>query len=899
MKKEKNFKISVVIPIYNVESFLRETVDSVIAQDIGFQENIQIILVNDGSPDNSEEICLDYERQYPDNIIYVKQENAGVSAARNNGKSYVKGKYVNFLDSDDKWSPDAFSEVYRFFEEHYDEVDLVSCKQEFFEAAAGLHPLSLKKYRQGDRIIHIFSCFDNLQMHITASFIKAEVLDDFEFDTKLRYGEDGLFVNEIILRRGQYGVVSAPTHYYRKRANGSSAIQKKATDLDYYFVTPERFYQRLVSLSRERYGYVIEYIQYLLMYDMQWRLKDDIEQFLNEEQVQKYKEILRELLLVCDDDIISEPKNIYVQQKLYLYPLKYGRDIRQELKYINYKLFFNNIVIYKFQETAMFLVDILKVKDDELYLSGRLLSPFSDQLKLWFTDESGHEYPLVMTPLSYREEKILSEVVVHPYAYEIRLPLKEHRKFQIEGTYAGRYPFSPKLSWKKFAKLSSTLRKSYYVEKGYMFTHKKSEIYVYDYSKEKYWMLEKELRREIRSIIENPDFSENTRKRCKEGLNLRKLYHQLIKFKRKEIWLITDRINLAGDNGEAFFKYMTRQKHKDIDVYFVISSKSKDYKRMKQIGKVLPYKSFKHKLYTLMADYIISSQGEDNIVNPFYAVKNLVGDLFHYKYVFLQHGIILNNLSEWLHKLNKNLDMFVTSAYPEYRSILEYDYGYNEDVVKLTGLPRYDHLIQEKPSKKSVLILPTWRANLALEMDPDTGVRPYNTEFKKSEYFKIYQNLISDNRLTEALRKHGYTGKFCVHTNLLPNVGDFTGNDVIEVYADALDYQKEFKENALLVTDYSSVAFDFAYLKKPVIYTQSDRDIFYSGQVYDEGYWDYEQMGFGPVCEDHDSTVDAIISAIEKQCALEEKYRERIEDFYYMFDTDNCKRVYEEIRKLK
>ena len=117
MQKE-TFKFSVVIPIYNVEGFLAETIDSVIAQDIGFEQNIQMILVNDGSPDHSEEICLAYQKKYPDNIVYVKQENAGVSAARNHGMDYVKGKYVNFLDSDDKWSPDAFSCVYRFFEKH-------------------------------------------------------------------------------------------------------------------------------------------------------------------------------------------------------------------------------------------------------------------------------------------------------------------------------------------------------------------------------------------------------------------------------------------------------------------------------------------------------------------------------------------------------------------------------------------------------------------------------------------------------------------------------------------------------------------------------------------------------------------------------------------------------------
>lgn len=97
------FKFSVIIPVYNVENYLEETIQSVIHQTIGFKKNIQIILVNDGSPDDSGKICEKYQREYPDNIVYVEQKNAGVSAARNNGLKYAEGEIINFLDSDDKW----------------------------------------------------------------------------------------------------------------------------------------------------------------------------------------------------------------------------------------------------------------------------------------------------------------------------------------------------------------------------------------------------------------------------------------------------------------------------------------------------------------------------------------------------------------------------------------------------------------------------------------------------------------------------------------------------------------------------------------------------------------------------------------------------------------------------
>ena len=93
------FLFSVVIPVYNVERYLAETLDSVIGQTIGF-DKIQVILVNDGSTDNSEEICLSSRDRYPDNIVYGKKENTDASAARNKGINYIRGKHVNLLESD-------------------------------------------------------------------------------------------------------------------------------------------------------------------------------------------------------------------------------------------------------------------------------------------------------------------------------------------------------------------------------------------------------------------------------------------------------------------------------------------------------------------------------------------------------------------------------------------------------------------------------------------------------------------------------------------------------------------------------------------------------------------------------------------------------------------------------
>ena len=140
----ENYLLSVVMPIYNSEKYLVKSIDSVVEQSIGFEKNIQLILVNDGSTDNSEKICLSYKEKYPENVIYVKQENRGVSAARNKGIEFIKGKYVNFLDSDDCWTVDALEKLTDFFEKNYDKTDIVAARKVLFDGEKGFHGLDYK-----------------------------------------------------------------------------------------------------------------------------------------------------------------------------------------------------------------------------------------------------------------------------------------------------------------------------------------------------------------------------------------------------------------------------------------------------------------------------------------------------------------------------------------------------------------------------------------------------------------------------------------------------------------------------------------------------------------------------------------------------------------------------------
>lgn len=382
----------------------------------------------------------------------------------------------------------------------------------------------------------------------------------------------------------------------------------------------------------------------------------------------------------------------------------------------------------------------------------------------------------------------------------------------------------------------------------------------------------------------------------------RKIYHLLNKIKKKEIWLISDRLTKADDNGEAFFTYMnTIGKNPNIDTYFVLDKKNEDYKRLCKIGKVVPYHSTKHKILSLLCDKIISSQADAYVFNRFFNMSYLYKDIkYNQKIIFLQHGVTQNDLSGWLSRTNKNLDLFVTTTYKEYQSILDYSYYYNEKQVKFTGFPRYDYLYNNTEAENAITFMPTWRKYLSGKFDIDSDSRNLKGEFESSTYCKMYRQVFSDERLYEAANKYHYEIRLMLHPTMPREcIEYFHCKNCVKILKRETRYKELYATSKLVITDYSSAVFDFAYLYKPVLYYQQDVNEFFSGgHICSSGYFNYEKDGFGEVEYTAKELVDRIIEYMKNGCQLKEYYRERIEKTFPYHDKDNCKRVYEEIIKL-
>lgn len=885
------YKFSVVSAVYNVEQFVAETIDSLIAQDIGF-ENIQIILVNDGSTDRSGEICDEYAAKYPENIVVIHTENGGVSSARNLGLEKVQGRYVNFLDADDILTPETMSSVWDFFDEHEDETDVVSIPLFFFDGQTGSHGLNYK-FKKHNYVIDLENQIDAIQLSMASTFIRAEVLKGLIFDTRLSYAEDAQLLQKILIKKQTLGAVSSAKYMYRRRQEGTaSAIQSSFSNYKWYLPYMLYFQKQTVDYCLNELGYVPQFVQYTLMYDLQFRIKlEEIpEGILSEQEKNEYFEVFSYVLQHIDADIIQRQRSLWREQKFFAYCLKYKKAPSFKIAENDIELEYDEDLSLHMNNSAVG-IESIKINKNTIKIDGCLpvfnLPYESLDIKVVINGE----YKDCRVFDRQRPTYALGYEIQKVYGFKFKCELGELKNsndisfcLKIGDSYVNlKY-----LVAKGFCPFEPSVRHSYYCENGWIVSAKGSSIKLRKNYYFNHFFCEAAFLKEL--VI-------SKRSAVRRAATYRLFYHLFRMFKTKPVWIISDRASKAGDNGEALFRYIS-ENHKDIDVRFAIHKDSPDYKRLRMFGKVLAKDSYMHKLYLLVCRCIISSHAEREIYNPFGKTFVAYRDILNKKQlVFLQHGVTINDVSSWLNKYNKNFSGFVTAAYPEYESILNGDYYYGEDKIWLTGFPRFD-LLEDK-REKIITVMPTWRRYLLNRWNKDTDIWSLLPEFHTSKFFNFYNDLLNDKRLIESAKKYGYKLQFMPHPTLQPHIELFDKNDDVEFLDSNTAYSEIYSKSALVVTDYSSAVFDFSYMRKPVIYAQFDYDEFFAGaHVYKRGYFDYKN-GFGEVEYDLDSTVSRIVEYMKNDCRLKAEYRKRIDGFFAYNDKNNCERVYKKITEMK
>ena len=211
-------KVSVIVPIYNVEKYLEKCINSLLSQTL---EDIQIILVNDGSKDNSGNIAKEYEKNNKDRVIYVEIENGGLSDARNYGLKYATGDFIAFLDSDDYIEKNAYEEMYnKAIEEN---ADYVECDF-IWEFPNKIRVDKQYPYKNKKEMLSF------VRVVAWNKLIKRQLITDnnLEFPKGLRY-EDVEFTYKLIPFINKFAYVDKPFIHYVQREGSIANVQNERT----------------------------------------------------------------------------------------------------------------------------------------------------------------------------------------------------------------------------------------------------------------------------------------------------------------------------------------------------------------------------------------------------------------------------------------------------------------------------------------------------------------------------------------------------------------------------------------------------------------------------------------------------------------------------------------------
>lgn len=362
-------------------------------------------------------------------------------------------------------------------------------------------------------------------------------------------------------------------------------------------------------------------------------------------------------------------------------------------------------------------------------------------------------------------------------------------------------------------------------------------------------------------------------------------------FRNKSYWVVSERGTDARDNGYWFYKYL-RENHPEINSIFVINDDSPDYQKVASLGKTVSPNGIMHGIIYYSASYIIGTHpgcGKPRW-NAMYALEKYKLAVPRGHRVFLQHGITKDMIPSLTAK-QLQTDLFICGVKPEYDYVRN-NFGFKEGVVQYTGFARFDNLTPNintgrENKERTILLMPTWRHSLSGKTQ---------AEFLKSDYFKRYFQILNSEKLDSILNAYNCQLIFYPHYEIQNWINNFFSSSANIVIADFNNYdvQDLLKRADILITDYSSVFFDMAYMSKETIFYQFDYS-FYRLTHYSEGYFDYHNS-FGPVVD----SLDMLLQGIEKflKYGVEQRYLDNMNSYFTYYDKSNCERIFSAIRAI-
>ncbi len=855
------YKVSVIIPVYNTEKYLTKCLESLVLQTMDKTE-MEVLLIDDGSTDNSLEICKDFEWQYPFFKVFTK-ENQGVSATRNYGLERVQGKYILYLDSDDILTKNTLEDVTKFFDKHYDEIDVVT-----YPIQAYLSDGTMRSPHLRYKTLKETGIYDAKKHHYLFQVnmnivVKNKFENNIKFDERLGYHEDQKYCCEILREKMKLGFVK--NCEYKYMIHGNSITGENTNPIELFEPTTTYWEELLGSFE----GNVPEYFQVLYLHDLSWKLSQNclLPYYLHGDEFDQQTNRLWRLLEYISVDTILKHPSVDNFHRYYFLQKKKNICITPFTTKDTFSLITDDKEIFSRKKFEL-IFNRCRAYGKKLLLQCTLKSQFFNfcekpEIYVRENEEDLIKLDSFFSSMSYYKCRTITN---NFFGFYYECNMEKVNKFDFLIKLDGNYyetsfymmPTSP------FVICDTIVREDYAVK------YQNNAFFITEVSEE-----------EIKEI-EN----KNTLSMQKEE-DVYSIRTLSVCYKKEKIWLYYDCKGVDYDNGYLQFIH-DFEKEDGIRRYYVLNNdwessrylfEEKHYKHIVMFGSDL------HKKLFIRADKIITAYIEEVNIYPFPAQqKRFYRDIMNQEIVYLQHGILHASLP-WKYTPEKiEIDKVVASSNFEIQNFQK-KYCFRKQDILPFGMPRFEGLDKNIKPQNRILFAPSWRQYL-IGPCVNTVWELTEQKFVASKYFKEMQRFLCSEKLVQILEENDLYLDFKIHPIFRPYVKFFkvTSNRIC-----IAENQVNDEEYCMFITDFSSYVFNFAYLKRPILYFVPDILEFEAGlNPYRELDLPFKDA-FGDFVEIVEDAIASIEKMINNQYKPEKKYLERMENFFLdMSESMEC-----------
>lgn len=884
-------KLSIIWKLSEKETENQVTLDCLKSQLADYVEPIQILIY----PEQKEQ---QYHAQFQGkNVIATTSSLVGSSDVEvfEDAKKQVDGDFVTYLYGGDRWSEQALQQLHAMLQKHPDNAVVMMHKVMPDETEGAFAQVIPDKKSV---IANIKKDYNIYPFYFGGTVLAVEAFRNQPLRKELGIEAEREFFLSIVSKYKKVYFLNQITFYASQAQEGDFTFYEPIYNEDWYERSFTEFWLPYLKKMQEKYGKVPVFIQYHLLFSVKARFMSNLnnrnKHVIPEGQEMQCLERMGQAFAYIDDDVlfnchkISEV-NVTDSMKWVYGILKHGEGYHFEKRYVAGNPYYGaaNVVFNKITNLKTNIL-FMNYEDGMLKIDGTIHPILYSMASEVYLSFNGKKYELQYND-RYALNKAFGVSLYKGHSFHVDIPMEGIKDSYLFcqakiGDETIRITFCYE---SHFSRMSGAFPSSYWcfgVELLYMAVKEEEGMRIRTITKKDKKRQERKLSKEMLLC---------KRKRAWLFLVIRKVYFMMRPImKRKPVWMYLDKIYKAGDSSEYLYRYACAQKD-NIQHYYLVDKHATDYKRMKKDGyKPMVRGSIKHRLVFLMADMMVISNSTVFAFNN-YGLPNskFIRDLVEFHVCCVQHGMSVQKIAVAQNRLRDNTRLYFCASKYEIENLSRpiYDYvGY--DALKLTGVPRYDGL--KNDDKKQIMISPTWRMQAAVPVRTSEGEqRDYNPMFKESTYFQVFNALINDPRLIDAAKKYGYRIKYVLHPIVSAQVDDFDKNEYVDIIPAVGDmsYETMFRESSLMVTDFSGIQFDFAYMRKPLVYLHH-KDI---PQHYEEGTFFYDTMAFGEIAHDNDELIDLLCEYMASGCKMKEEYVRRADDFFYYNDHNNCKRIYD------